>query len=257
REDLDDGDAEAPDDREREGLDDREREDLDDGDAEAPDDREREGLDDREREDLDDGDAEAPDDREREDLYDGDAKAPGDRERENLDDGAGELAAGGRSELDEHGPVRTLNARVRLKWYGQVLLAVAILAAIGLGVSIAVDPVEPWMVAAVVVPLLAIGLLWVSLRYRLWAFQFRSDHLFLERGVYRHVETAVPYVRIQHVDTSRGPVERVLGLSTLVVYTAGSRGADVAIPGLPHDEAEAMQDRVKELAIEAEGGEGL
>jgi membrane protein YdbS with pleckstrin-like domain len=113
------------------------------------------------------------------------------------------------------------------------------------------------MVAGVVVPVLVLGILWVWLRFRLWAFQFRTDHLFLERGVYRNVETVVPYVRIQHVDTSRGPVERVLGLSTLVVYTAGSRGADVAIPGLPAGDAEAMQSRVKELAIEAEGGEGL
>ena len=158
---------------------------------------------------------------------------------------------------DVEGPVRTLDTRIRLKWYGQVVLALAVLGALGTGLSMATDVVQPWLVAVVVLPLLAIGLLWVRLRYRLWAFQFRTDHLFLERGVYRNVETVVPYVRIQHVDTSRGPVERVLGLSTLVVYTAGSRGADVAIPGLPAAEAESMQDRVKELAVAAEGGEGL
>lgn len=162
-----------------------------------------------------------------------------------------------RSTPIDEGPVRTLDKRIRLKWFGQVLLGVAVLAAVVAGVVVFVDAAAPWMGAAVVVPVLVIGLVWVPFRYRAWAFQFRPDHLFLEHGVYRHVETVVPYVRIQHVDTSRGPIERALGLSTLVVYTAGSRGADVSIPGLPADDAEAMQTRVKELAIESEGGEGL
>ncbi len=152
---------------------------------------------------------------------------------------------------------RSLDRRVRLKWAGEVFLFVGVIAVAGGVAAVVSDRVAPWMVAVVGLPLLAVGLLWVRVRYRRWAFQFREDHLFLERGVYRQVETVVPYVRIQHVDTSRRPVERALGLSTLVVYTAGSRGADVSIPGLPAVDAEAMQDRVKRLAIEAEGGEGL
>lgn len=162
-----------------------------------------------------------------------------------------------RSTSIDEGPVRSLDGRIRLKWYGQVVVGVAVVAAVAAAIVVFADQAEPWMAVAVVVPILVIGLVWVRLRYRAWAFQFRADHLFLEHGVYRHVETVVPYVRIQHVDTSRGPIERALGLSTLVVYTAGSRGADVSIPGLPADDAEAMQTRVKELAIESEGGEGL
>ncbi len=45
-------------------------------------------------------------------------------------------------------------------------------------------------------------------------------------------DTSVPYVRVQHVDTTRGPVERAIGLASVVVYTAGTRGADITIPGL-------------------------
>jgi len=104
---------------------------------------------------------------------------------------------------------------------------------------------------------LVVGLVWVVLRYRAWVYQVRADALYLERGVTTHVRTLVPYVRIQHVDTSRSPLERALGLSTLVVYTAGSRGADVSIPGLTPEQAQDLQQRVKELAIEAEGGDAL
>jgi membrane protein YdbS with pleckstrin-like domain len=104
---------------------------------------------------------------------------------------------------------------------------------------------------------LGLGLAWVVLSYRVWIYQIRDDSLYLERGVVTHVRTIVPYVRIQHVDTSRSALERALGLSTLVVYTAGSRGADVSIPGLKPNEARDLQQRLKELAIEADGDDAL
>jgi membrane protein YdbS with pleckstrin-like domain len=70
--------------------------------------------------------------------------------------------------------------------------------------------------------------------------------------VITHVRTVVPFVRVQHVDTQRGPVERALGLASVVVYTAGSRQADVTIPGLTPERADALQERLREMAIESE-----
>jgi membrane protein YdbS with pleckstrin-like domain len=66
------------------------------------------------------------------------------------------------------------------------------------------------------------------------------------------VVTSVPFVRVQHVDTQRGPVERLAGLASVVVYTAGSRGADVTIPGLRPERAEQLREQLRELAIESE-----
>ncbi len=87
--------------------------------------------------------------------------------------------------------------------------------------------------------------------YQAWRFELQSDALYLERGVITFVETAVPFVRVQHVDTQFGPIERLLGLSSVVVYTAGSRNADVRIPGLTPDRARDLQDTLRELAVEA------
>ncbi|MFC6721091.1 PH domain-containing protein [Halovenus amylolytica] len=128
------------------------------------------------------------------------------------------------------------------------LIASAILAALD------VDPVFGTIAVGL---FLFLGVVWVMLRYRVWVYQIRDDSVYLERGVVTNVRTIVPYVRVQHVDTSRGPVERALGLSTLVVYTAGSRGADVSIPGLKPEEARDLQQRLKKLAIEAEGDDAL
>lgn len=151
---------------------------------------------------------------------------------------------------------RTLSPRVQIAWAVRVLASVSILAVIGRFVAPRVG-VDPQLIAGGALALAVLGLVWVHLRFRVWEFQVRDDALYLERGVVTTVRTVAPHVRIQHVDTSRGPIERVLGLSTLVVYTAGSRGADVSIPGLTPAEASDLQGRVKELAIEAEGGDAL
>lgn len=92
------------------------------------------------------------------------------------------------------------------------------------------------------------------LRYRRFRFELREDNLYLERGVLVQVSTVVPYIRVQHVDSRRGPLERMTGLARTVVYTAGSRGADVQVPGLSPARADGLRDRLRDLAV-AGGGD--
>jgi hypothetical protein len=150
----------------------------------------------------------------------------------------------------------SLSPDVRLLW-GIKATAVLVLLGVVVGTVLVSVGVHPAFALLVGVTLVVAGAVWVLLHYRRWVYQIRADTIYLERGVFTHVRTLVPYVRIQHVDTSRGPLERTLGLSTLVVYTAGSRGADVSIPGLTPEQARDLQQRVKELAIEAEGDDAL
>lgn len=165
--------------------------------------------------------------------------------------------------MREDGPVpsstdrRTVSGRVRIVWGLRLIAGLVVLTAVLTVGADALGGVPVWAGPAVGLVLLGLGLGWVEARYRVWAFEVRDDALYLERGVVTHVRTIAPYVRIQHVDTQRGPLERWLGLSTLVVYTAGSRGADVSIPGLEPGEASDLQARVKQLAIEAEGGDAV
>lgn len=87
--------------------------------------------------------------------------------------------------------------------------------------------------AAVVVP---------PLRYRAWGFALRERDVYLRHGVLFRTTSIVPNARIQHVDTRHGPLDRWLGLATVVVFTAGHRGAIIAIPALAADEAEEIRD---------------
>jgi len=151
---------------------------------------------------------------------------------------------------------RSLHALVQVQWGIRVFLGAVVAGLVATWGLTVLDFDAQWG-ALLTGGLLVLGLLWVVSYYRRWLFQVRTDAIYLERGVVTHVRSLVPYVRIQHVDTKRSFVERLLGLSTLVVYTAGSRGADVTIPGLLPEEARDLQGRVKELAIEAEGDDAL
>lgn len=111
------------------------------------------------------------------------------------------------------------------------------------------------LVLAVALAVVRVALAW--LRYSVWRFEVREDALYIERGVLTRVKTVVPFVRVQHVDSQRSPLERTVGLATVVVYTAGSRSADVAIPGLTPDRAEELREELRRLAIESEGEDAV
>lgn len=154
------------------------------------------------------------------------------------------------------GVERRLDPRVRLLWFGQSVLPAVVLAAIA---GVAGYALRGWVWPAPVVftVLFALGTAHAVARFRRWQYEVRDDSLYLERGVFTEVRTVVPYVRLQHVDVSRGPLERALGLASVVVYTAGSRGADVTVPGLTPGDAEALQARLERLAIAAEGDDAV
>ncbi|MBB5015415.1 PH domain-containing protein [Rehaibacterium terrae] len=97
--------------------------------------------------------------------------------------------------------------------------------------------------------LLAAGLLmlahaWVygGLSHRRTRYRLDDDGLRIRRGVCWQGETLVPRSRVQHLDLERGPLERRLGLATLVLHTAGTRMSAVRLPGLDAARARALRD---------------
>ncbi len=78
-----------------------------------------------------------------------------------------------------------------------------------------------------------------------WRFQTCNGELRLRRGVLTRVETLVPFSRVQHIDVERGPLERIFGLASLVLHTAGTRGASVILPGLSPERAEQLRGEVR------------
>ncbi|WP_246191068.1 PH domain-containing protein [Pseudoxanthomonas taiwanensis] len=78
-------------------------------------------------------------------------------------------------------------------------------------------------------------------RHRRIGWKLDADGFAIRRGGLWRVETLVPVSRVQHLDLERGPLERRLGLATLVVHTAGTRLAAVRLPLLALEDAEALR----------------
>jgi hypothetical protein len=154
-----------------------------------------------------------------------------------------------------------LHPRIRVVWTVSALLSALVFGAIV--AAVLTIPLDRPLTTAIAVGggvgvlLLALGFAYAVLRYRAWRFELQADALYLERGVFTEVRTVMPFVRVQHVDTQRNPVERLLGLSRVVVYTAGSRGADVSIPGLTVERATDLREDLRTRASEHEGGDGV
>lgn len=149
-----------------------------------------------------------------------------------------------------------LHPRIRIVWIARVVFFAGFLAAPAVAAHL-YFAIPVWVPVAVAATVLLLGITHAILRYRSWRYQIREDAIYLERGVVTQVRTVVPFVRIQHVDSRRGPVERAVGLASCVVYSAGSRGADVRIPGLTPAGADDLREDLKRLAIRAEGEDAV
>ena len=111
----------------------------------------------------------------------------------------------------------TTDGQARAWWWG-VLAALA-----GIGV-----------VGVVVMPL------W---RYRIHRWEVGPTAIYTRSGWLTQERRIAPIARIQTVDTERGPVEQLLGLSTVVITTASSAGK-VRISALDKPVADALASRL-------------
>jgi membrane protein YdbS with pleckstrin-like domain len=101
--------------------------------------------------------------------------------------------------------------------------------------------------AAVATVGLAFTARWPAARYRSWGFAVREQDVLIKYGVWWRRVSVVPHARIQHVDTTHGPLARALGLASVVLFTAGTIGAVLTIPGLSTADADGLRDRLAEL----------
>jgi hypothetical protein len=86
----------------------------------------------------------------------------------------------------------------------------------------------------------------VHRRFRAWAYQERDEDLVVSRGVMFRRQSVVPYGRMQFVDVTAGPVERLFRLATVKLHTAAA-ASDARIPGLEREEAARLRDRLAAL----------
>lgn len=133
--------------------------------------------------------------------------------------------------------------QIRGAFVGCLILAAALAGEVGLHSEFDV----PWGVLLGPALLVSVYLaLWAPpRRYRAWGYGMDSDELQVGRGVWTRVHTVVPLDHVQHIDLSQGPLERALGICSLVLHTAGTLHSQITVPGLTRDTAERMRDEIR------------
>jgi hypothetical protein len=85
---------------------------------------------------------------------------------------------------------------------------------------------------------------WPGVAYRHVSYIVSERGLSIRRGVLWRTINSVPRNRVQHTDVSEGPIERMFGLATLVVYTAGTEHASISLAGLGRERAFRIRDHL-------------
>lgn len=85
---------------------------------------------------------------------------------------------------------------------------------------------------------------WMDAGRRGWAL--REHDIIACAGVFWQSVTALPVARIQHVETTHGPLERAHGLARLKLYTAGGLTADLVVIGLVRETADQLREYLVE-----------
>ena len=155
---------------------------------------------------------------------------------------------------NEPDSLNSLHPSVVMVWRVGGLIGAAIWTAIAgaLEMLLLIPRLGPLLLPGLVTALVAaslftLALVWPGLRYRYWRWRVQPDRVLIQKGVVWRSRSLIPRVRIQHVDTRTSPLQRWLGLASLVIYTAGTRGADAEIPGLAADQAVQLREELTRL----------
>jgi uncharacterized protein len=149
-------------------------------------------------------------------------------------------------------PRERLDPRARMVWALNELIGGAIMGVVALVILLgawrAFGLHWGWVAGITgAIVLRAVVWAWVgpALQYRQWRYEIRDDEVDLLHGLVVRTRQIVPMSRIQHVDTTRGPLQRRFGLASVVFYTAA--GA-MSIPALSAARAAEVRDQIAALA---------
>ncbi|WP_411803311.1 PH domain-containing protein [Arthrobacter sp. LAPM80] len=100
-----------------------------------------------------------------------------------------------------------------------------------------------WSVPGVVLASVIWEMILIPRQVRAIGYAERNEDLLIRGGIMFHRVMVVPYGRMQYVDVTMGPLERMLGLSTIHLHTA-SPGTNAMINGLPAAEAARLREQL-------------
>ena len=101
-------------------------------------------------------------------------------------------------------------------------------------------PYTTFLIPLAVLAVIAVAVL------RWWFFRFRieEDRILIRQGILERTSVDLPFDRIQGINVERRPVDRLLGLVTVSLDTAGSETTEGELPCVSRDLADELHNRI-------------
>lgn len=132
---------------------------------------------------------------------------------------------------------------------GTIYSAIILVAAAVVGILVHLFDWPVWITVVSVLLALVLSALSIfiipNMRWKRWRYEVTEHELELQFGIFFIHRTLVPMVRVQHVDTSQGPLLKKYNLATVSVSTAATVHE---IPAVDMEEAEALRRSISALA---------
>lgn len=148
-------------------------------------------------------------------------------------------------------PINQISEKGLRVWrlYGIIQTLIVLLIAIGAGVITYIYEGLWWIyvIAGGVVVIYAYLFVYLfpKIKWLRWRYEVRESEIELQHGLFIVKRTLIPMVRVQHVDTSQGPILRKYNLAGITVSTAATNHE---IPALVMEEADELRSRISILA---------
>ena len=125
---------------------------------------------------------------------------------------------------------------------GSILVTLGALA-VDIGLRRAVDLPIPVTVAPLLLGAVTLAAAWpaANILYRSWGFELTDDWIQARWGILFRRTVTIPRNRVQTLTSENGPVDRLLGLTSVTVHTAGVGTPDLSIPHLADETVEWLR----------------
>lgn len=94
-----------------------------------------------------------------------------------------------------------------------------------------------WLIMGLIILFLIIRFIDVILKQSRYGYAIREMDILFKSGYISSKIIIIPFNRIQHSAINRSFFDKIFGISSLKIYTAGGSGSDMSIPGLLPEEA--------------------
>ncbi|OXB91872.1 PH domain-containing protein [Parageobacillus galactosidasius] len=148
-------------------------------------------------------------------------------------------------------PRKRISERALSVWriYGMIGLTVSFIVFAAIIVLIIVFDGPKWIIPMLIIILIGEGYFFIffipALRWRRWRYEVREQEIEIQKGLFVVKRTLIPMIRVQHVDSSQGPLLKKYRLASVTISTAATVHE---IPALDEEEAEELRYSISRLA---------